>query len=104
MSSWVTVRHSLGPISCPSRDCIPSTPCTSTVAISPQSKQGAAPGRHRVLLLDFVDEVVLGFRFVAGSERHLAAGVPVFAGAAGDRQLRGFSPVVEGALDGQLAA
>ena len=37
MSSWVTVRHSLGPISCPSSACIPSTPCTSTVAIGAQS-------------------------------------------------------------------
>src|SRR5262245_26802385 len=33
MSSWVTVRQSLGPISSPSRACIPSTPCASTVAI-----------------------------------------------------------------------
>src|SRR6476659_7484609 len=36
MSAWVIVRHSLGPISSPTRAFIPSTPCTS-VAIGAQS-------------------------------------------------------------------
>jgi hypothetical protein len=36
MSSCLTMRHSLGPISWPTRDFIPSTPCASTVAIARQ--------------------------------------------------------------------
>src|ERR1044072_9548106 len=44
MSSWVTVRHSLGPISWPSSACIPSTPCTSTVAIGAKSTKPGSVG------------------------------------------------------------
>src|SRR3954451_4137055 len=53
-------------------------------------------------LLDFVDEVVFGFFFVAGFQFHLATRILVFAGAAGDRQLRWFATVVERPLHGHL--
>ena len=42
MSSWVTVRHSLGPTSWPTSACIPSIPCTSVGAIGGQSIRGGS--------------------------------------------------------------